>query len=154
MPLIVSMMFNISKGTDRVDNKIVVLADIDNVSKWMHRDISLAQKALDPATLNSLIDCATGTQTTMRAEWIDGTTWGTSSPQHFVEYYIEPGTNILKRNYDGNVMIAGRQVASASFCEDVEGLIHVDLSSTVNGVTGDFKSLFFYLSPRSEGSIQ
>ncbi len=153
-PLIASSIFQVTRGTDQVNTKTLALADIDNASNWMNRDLPLAQQVLDSATLNPLVGCAVGNRSSVRVTWVDGTIWAVGNPQHFAEYYIEPGTTLLKRNYDGNVMVVGRHIATISFCKDTDGLVHIDLASSVKGITDTTKTLFFYINPRSEVAIQ
>ena len=153
MPVVVTSIFQIVRGTDRVNSDNVALADIDNASTWINRDLSLAQQVLDPATLNPLVDCATGTQPDIRAQWVDETGWAVEGQEgHYAEYAIDPGTTILKRNYDGTDWIVGRHVTSIAFCRELSGLIHMDIASTSSGSTPTTKSLFFYLSLRPEGT--
>ncbi len=144
MPLVVSSIFQIFQGTGRIRDDTVVLADIDNVSAWISRDLSQAQQT-------DLSTCPT-TQSTVRADWIDETDWGSASPQHFAEYYIEPGTTLLKRNYDGTVGIVGRNVTAISLCQEASGLIHMDITVSAEGADPTTKTLVYYISLRPERS--
>lgn len=142
MPVVVSSIFQILRGTDRISDETVVLGDIDNVSAWVSRDLSQAQQT-------DLPTCP-ATQSTVRGDWVDETDWGSASPQHFAEYYIEPGTTLLKRNYDGAVGIVGRNVTAISFCQEASGLIHMDITITAEGAEPITKALFYYISLRPE----
>ena len=148
-PLLVSTIYQVTKGTDHVNSSTVALADIDNVSTWIHRDLSVAQKVLDPLTLTLLVECGTGNQPSVRVEWVDVTNWGAADPDHFAEYSIEPGTTRLRRDYDGNVGIVGRHVTSLSFCRNTNGVVDMNIVSSGGGITPITKTLFFYVSPRS-----
>ncbi|MBI4328978.1 MAG: type II secretion system protein [Chloroflexi bacterium] len=152
MPLVVSSIFQIIKGTDHVNSKTIVLADVNNASTWINRDLPQGEKLLDPATLTPLVNCATGTQPSVRAEWSDKTIWGAGDPLHFAEYRRDPGTTLLQRNYDGAISIVGRYVTNVSFCQDADGLIRVSITSTEGRTTPISKGLSFLVSPRTGGT--
>lgn len=151
-PLVTSAIYQITAGTETIDQRTVALADIDNAASWISLDLSLAQDLLDPVTLNPLVSCATGTQPSIRAQWTDQTFWGQSSPAHVAEYSIEPGTTRLQRNYDGFVSIVGRYISDLSLCLDAQGIVRFDIASTVEGRTPFTKALHLQVSPR--GSVQ
>ena len=153
LPVVVTSIFQIVRGTDRVNSENVALADIDNASTWINRDLSLAKQVLNPDDLTPLVDCLSGTQPKIRAQWVDETGWAVEGAEaHFAEYAVDPGTTILKRNYDGTDWIVGRNVTSIAFCRDAGGLIHMDISSSSSEGTPITKSLFFYISLRPEGA--
>ncbi len=145
MPVVVSSIFQVVRGTGRISSETVALADIDNVSTWISRDLSLAQQT-------DLLTCPT-TQATVRADWVDETDWGSGSPDHFVQYYIESGTTLLKRNYDNTVSTVGRYVTSISFCQDAGGLIQMDITVSGEGAEPTTKELFYYISLRPERTL-
>jgi prepilin-type N-terminal cleavage/methylation domain-containing protein len=144
MPVVVSSIFQVLRGTDRISSETVALSDIDNVSAWVSRDLSQAQQS-------DLPSCPT-IQSTVRTDWVDETEWGAAVPQHFAEYYIESGTTLLKRNYDGTVGIVGRHVTAITFCQEASGLIQMDITVSVEGADPTTETLFYYISLRPEGS--
>ena len=149
-PMVIVILFQVVWGTDTINGRTVALAEMHNVAGWLNQDLSMARELLDPATLEPLVKCGTGTQPSVRAEWIDETGWGAGDPEHVVEFYIEPGTTLLKRDYDGAVTIVGEHVTSLSFCLDAEGILHLDVVSKVGTSTPVTKALFFYVSPRPD----
>lgn len=152
MPVTVTSIFQIVRGTDRTNTENVALADIDSASTWIGRDLTMGRTFLDPDTLAPLISCSSGTGPKLRAEWVDKTLWGASTPDHYLEYYVEPGTTRLARKYDGIVSIAGRRVASISFCRNSGGFVQVNITSFADGVAPSTKTRFFYTDLRVDGS--
>lgn len=144
MPVVVSSIFQVAWGTGRISSETVALTDIDNVSTWISRDLSLAQTT-DLPTCPAIQD-------TVRADWLDETNFDAGPPEHFVEYYIDSGTTLLKRNYDGAVSIVGRNVTAISFCQEDSGIIQMDVTVEAEGAEPTTKSLFYYISLRSERS--
>lgn len=72
-PLVISSIFQIIMGTDKINGRTLALSDIHNAAAWLNQDLSLARKLLDQATLDPLVECSVGTQPNVRAEWIDET---------------------------------------------------------------------------------
>ena len=150
MPLISSSIFQISRGTEQIMARTVATADVANLAPWLHRDLAVAQTIVDPVTQAPLIDCASGTQPSILASWTDQTGWATADPQHYAKYSIEPGTTVLMREYDGAEGVVARHITGLAFCEDADGLVHLDVTSTIQGATVYTRSLFFYVAPRAE----
>ena len=154
MPLIASAIFQITRGTEQISARTVATADVASLAPWLHRDLAVAQTIVDPVTQAPLIDCTTGTQPSIRVSWIDATGWGVADPEHYAEYAIVAGTTVLEREYDGTVGIVARHVTGLAFCQDTTGLVHLDLTSTVQGSTAYTKSLSFYVTPDFESLFQ
>ncbi len=150
MPLIASSIFQLTRGTAYITARTVSTADVANLAPWLHRDLAVAQTIVDPATQARLIDCASGTQPSILASWIDQTGWGAADPQHYAKYSIEPGTTVLMREYDGAVGVVARHITALAFCEDATGLVQLDVTSTIEGATAYTRSLSFYVAPRAE----
>ena len=144
VPVITSSMFQITRGTDSNNTKNVALADIDTVTSWMSRDLAQARTT-------DLIDCDTGTQSTVRVDWVDETAWAGESPEHYSNYYINPGTTHLIRDYDGSLSTIGRHVTSIEVCQVVAtGIIELNVATTATGASTSTKTLYFYVTPRPE----
>ncbi len=150
MPLIVSSIFQLTRGTEQISARTVATADVANLAPWLHRDLAVAQEIVDPATLAPLVDCTSGTQSSIRVLWTDQTGWGTADPEHYAEYAMVPGTTVLTRDYDGSVGVVARHIASLAFCEDANGPVHLSVTSTLQGATSYMRSLSFYVAPRAE----
>ena len=150
MPLIASSIFQLTKGTEQITARTVSTADVASLAPWLHRDLAVARTIVDPATQAPLIDCASGTQPSIRVSWTDQTGWGQADPEHYAEYSIEPGTTVLRREYDGAVGVVARHVTDLAFCEDAAGLVQLDVTSAIQGTTTYTKTLSFYVVPRSE----
>ena len=149
MPLIASAIFQLTKGTEQITARTVSTADVASLAPWLHRDLAVAQTIVDPATQAPLIACAAGTQPSIRAGWTDQTGWGMADPEHYAEYSIEPGTTVLMREYDGAEGVVARHVTALGFCEDANGLVQLDVTSTIEGTTAYTRSLSFYVAPRT-----
>jgi len=144
MPVIVSSIFQIVRGTDSNNNANIALADIDAVTSWLSRDLSQARST-------DLVDCDTGTQTSVRVDWLDETDWGAASPAHYAIYYIDTGTTNLIRNYDGALSTIGRHVTAMTLCEVVaSGIIELNVTTTATGASTSTKTLYFFVTPRPE----
>ena len=150
MPLIASTIFQLTKGTEQITARTVATADVASLAPWLHRDLAVARTIVDPATLAPLVDCTTGTQPSIRVSWTDQTSWGAADPEHYAEYTIEPGTTVLMREYDGVVGVVARHVTDLAFCQDTSGIVQLDVTSTVQGMSAITKSLSFSVVPRSD----
>ncbi len=150
MPLIASTIFQLTRGTEQIRARTVSTADVAFLASWLHRDLAVAGTIVDPATQAPLIDCASGTQPSIRVSWTDQTGWGVADPEHYAEYSIEPGTTVLNREYDGVVGVVGRHITGLEVCEDAVGLVRLNVTSTVQGTTAYSRSLSFYVAPRAE----
>ena len=143
-PVITASIFQIVRGTDSNNSQNIALADIDAVSSWLSRDLSQARST-------DLIDCDTGTQTSVRMDWLDETDWGAATPDHYAIYSIDPGTTNLIRNYDGALATIGRHVTAMTLCEVVaSGVIEMNVTTTATGASTSTKTLYFTVTPRPE----
>ena len=150
MPVVGASIFQMVRGTDRINDENVALADVDNAANWLSRDLTLAQDVLDPGTLNPLVDCGSGTQPDIRLEWLDQSGWATEGEEeHYAEYRVRSGTTILEREYDGAIFVAGRSITAVSFCQEAVGLIQLGITSASAGPDPSTKTLFFYINQRS-----
>ena len=125
-------------------------ADVANLAPWLHRDLAVAHTIVDPATQAPLIDCTTGTQSSIRVSWTDQTGWGVANPEHYAEYVIEAGTTVLMREYDGVAGVVARHITDLAFCQETTGIVRLDVTSTIQGASDTSKSLAFYVVPRAE----
>ena len=140
VPVVVSGIFTIIRGTDRINANLVVLQDIDGASAWINRDLSqaLTTNLNDGETLP-----------TMRVDWVDQTGWATQSAEaHFVEYTLS-GT-VLKREYDGADQIVARRIADIQFSRSGK-FITVAITSSLRATT---ESLTYFVTPRTDGALQ
>jgi len=143
VPAITSSMIQIMKGTDRNNNENVALADMDNVSLWMSRDLTQADST-------DLVDCSVGTQTSVRIDWLDQSTWASEDPYHYANYYIQPGTTKLMRDQDGSLATVGRHVTGLTACEvALSGAVTLNLTTTAEGTNSATKTLYIIVTPRS-----
>ncbi len=143
VPAITSSMIQIMKGTDRNNNENVALADMDNVSSWISRDLTKAEST-------DLVDCALGTQTSVRIDWLDQSTWASENPNHYANYYIEPGTTKLMRDQDGSLATVGRHVTALTAYEVVaSGTVTLNLTTTAEGTNSATKTLYIIVTPRA-----
>ena len=149
-PLIASTIFQLTKGTEQISARTVATADVANLASWLHRDLAVAQTIVNPATQAPLVDCASGTQPSILVSWIDATGWGEADPEHYAQYSIDPGTTVLKREYDGDVGVVARHITGLAFCQDTSGIVQLDVTSTVQGTTAITKSLSFFVVPRAK----
>ena len=152
LPVIVTSIFQIIRGTDRSNSENIALATIDNASSWLSRDLALAQKTnLNPP------DCSSS----IRGEWLDetGPQWAGENPRHFVNYLLQDST--LRRKY-GDVIdlsdversdtVVGQHITSISFCppSGTNNFITVNITSRSGDTDPQTKTLLFYSSPRPE----
>jgi len=143
-PIIVASMFQIAWGTDRNNNENVALADLDSVNSWLSRDFSQAKST-------DLIDCNSGTQNSVRIDWVDESNWASENPNHYANYYIAPGTTNLLRDFDGSLGTIGRNVTGMSLCEVIaSGVIQVNVTTASTGASTSTKALYFTVTPRPE----
>ena len=143
MPVVVSAIFQVSTSTARVNTDFVILADIDAASSWFNRD--LAQ-----ANTTDVLDGAPAVNT-MRVDWTDQTGWATEGQEaHYVNYYIESGTTLLKRDYDGTVSTVARRIADIQFSRSGT-FITVTITSSLGGQA---ETLSYFVTPRADGALQ
>ena len=122
---IVGAIFIIPRGTVEVRNQTAALADLENATHWLNRDIVVGQ----------VTDMVPGAQpvSTVNMSWNDYTGGPGSSIAHYV-YYYKSGTQLL-RQYDstGNVTIAGRNLSYVGLSIDNGSLVTVTLTTTPAG---------------------
>ena len=140
VPVIVSGIFAVTRGTQQINTDLVILQDIDGASAWINRDLSqaLTTNLNESETLN-----------TMRVDWVDLTGWAVEGAEsHFAEYTLS-GTNLL-REYDGETQIVARRVANIEFSR-VGNFVTVAITSTLRDTT---ESLSYFVTPRTDGALQ
>ena len=122
---IVGAIFLIPRGTTEVRNQTAALADLENATHWLNRDIVMGQ----------ITDMIPGAQpvSTLNMSWNDYSGGPGVSIAHYV-YYYKSGTQLL-RQYDsaGNVTIAGRNLGYVGFSIDNGSLVTVTLNTTPAG---------------------
>ena len=140
VPVVVSGIFAVTKGTAKINTDLVILQDIDGASAWINRDLSQAMTT----NLNE-----NETLNTMRVDWIDLTGWATEGAEsHFAEYTVV-GTDLL-REYDGTTQIVARRISNIAFTR-VDNFITVAISSTLRETT---TTLSYFVTPRTDGALQ
>ena len=140
VPVVVSGIFAVTKGTAKINTDLVILQDIDGASAWINRDLSQAMTT----NLNE-----NETLNTMRVDWIDLTGWATEGAEsHFAEYTVV-GTDLM-REYDGETQIVARRIENIAFSR-VENYITVAITSTLRDTT---LSLTYFVTPRTDGALQ
>ena len=140
VPVVVAGIFQVTKGTDKINTDLVILQDIDGASAWINRDLSqaLTTNLNESETLN-----------TMRVDWVDLTGWAVEGAEsHFAEYTLS-GTDLL-REYDGQTQIVARRVANIEFSR-VGNFVTVAITSTLRDTT---ESLSYFVTPRTDGALQ
>ena len=140
VPVVVSGIFAVTKGTAKINTDLVILQDIDGASAWINRDLSQAMTT----NLNE-----NETLNTMRVDWVDLTGWATEGAEsHFAEYTVI-GTDLM-REYDGATQIVARRIENIAFSR-VGNYITVAITSTLRDAT---LSLTYFVTPRTDGALQ
>ena len=140
VPVVVSGIFAVTRGTQQINTSLVILQDIDGASAWINRDLSQAMTT----NLNE-----NETLNTMRVDWIDLTGWATEGAEsHFAEYTVV-GTDLM-REYDGATQIVARRISNIAFSR-VDNFITVAISSTLRETT---TTLSYFVTPRTDGALQ
>lgn len=141
VPVVVSGIFTITRGTHDINTDLVILQDIDGASAWINRDLSQALTT-DLVFSASPVDH-------MRVDWIDLTGWATEgSETHYAEYTLS-GSNLL-RDYDGTSQIVARRISTIAFSH-VDDFLTVVISSTLRDTT---ETLTYFVTPRTDGALQ
>ena len=152
LSVVVSGIFQIVTGTARINTDLIIQQDIDSASSWFRRDLSQAQ-ATD-------VEDGAPSEPSMVVSWIDETVAGAASPNHCVRYYVEPGTTLLKRNYDGgsgtDCTIDGAIATVGRYVEDIQfsrsgKFISIAITSSLGERT---QSLNYFVTPRPDGDLQ
>ena len=139
VPLLISGIFQVTRGTVRVNTDLGVMQDIDGASTWINRDLSQAQET----NLNE-----GETLPTMRVDWVDQTGWAVEGAEsHFAEYTLV-GTNLV-REYDGENQIVARRIASIQFSRSGK-FVTVTITSTFRDRT---ETLSYFVTPRTDGAL-
>ena len=142
LPVVTIAIFQMSRGTTSINTDFVIQLDIDSTSSWFSRDLSqaLTTDVLDGASpVNS-----------MRVDWIDQTGWALPGQElHYAKYYIEPGTTLLKRDYDGTISTVGRYMADIQFSRSAN-YITIVISSSFSGKA---ETLTYFVTPRTDGAL-
>ena len=140
VPVIVSGIFLVTRGTDQINTDLVILQDIDGASAWINQDVSQAMTTnlANPETLS-----------TMRVDWVDQTGWAVDGAEaHFAEYTLV-GTDLM-REFDGETQIVARRIADIQFTRDGT-FITVAITSTLRNTT---ETLTYFVAPRTDGALQ
>ena len=142
MPVVVVSIFQMTRGTARINRDLVIQQDLDNASAYFTRDLSQAQTTDLPA--DGL------PYASMRVDWVDETGWGAESgdPEHYAIYSLSGSA--FQREYDGVVSIVARNVESVLFSRTGD-FVTVSISSTYGGAT---ENLSYYISPRSDNPLE
>ena len=141
VPVVVSGIFAVTRGTQQINTDLVILQDIDGASTWINRDLSQALTT-DLTFSDPPVDH-------MRVEWIDLTGWATEgSESHFAEYTLV-GTDLM-REFDGTTQIVARRISNIAFSR-VDNFITVAISSTLRDTT---ETLTYFVTPRTDGALQ
>ena len=142
MPVVVSMLFQLTTGTSRVTADLIVQQDINTLSGFISRDIAQAQ-TID--LIDLLVDPGAPPVDYMRAEWIDETGWSAPGEEaHFVEYTLSPPR--VLRTLDGVTLVAGKYVDDIQFSRTGK-FISVVLTSSLGGRA---ETLTYYVTPRPD----
>lgn len=142
LPVILTSIWQITRGTTEINNALVVQQDIELASSWFTRDLSLAFSSDVPVEPASPADH-------MRVDWVDQTGWAvTGSEAHYVEYTL--AAPLLIRNYDGTTSIVARHVSSIAFSR-VGSFITISMTSTSEDQA---VSLSYFVDPRPEGAFE
>lgn len=132
---------NVLWGTNRSNNQVVALADVNYAALRLKKDLMMAQNT-------NLTDNVS--QGSVVLSWIDytGFTSENQSGSHSSSYTLS-GTE-LQRDYDGTVSIVGRNITSIGFTQNGRA-IDVVITATGAGVPERSKTLKFSAYIRSEG---
>lgn len=122
---IVSSIFQIVTGTKQINEESVAIADIENATHWLTRDIVMGQGT-------TLVDDAPLPVSQMTITWTDYTSWAQQEPSasHSVTYTYS-GTE-LQRDYDNVVTTVGRHLTNVEFSLNGK-LVTVTLTSSPEG---------------------
>ena len=141
VPVVVSGIFAVTRGTQQINTDLVILQDIDGASTWINRDLSQALTT-DLTFSDPPVDH-------MRVDWIDLTGWATEGAEaHYAEYTLS-GSNLL-RDYNGTSQIVARRISSIAFSH-VDDFITVVIGSTLRDTT---ETLTYFVTPRTDGALQ
>ena len=142
VPVVVMSIFQVTRGTARINRDLVIQQDMDNASAYFTRDLSQAQTTDLPD--NGL------PYPSMRVDWIDETGWAGENPAHYAVYSLS-GSD-LQREYDGVVSIVGRNVESIEFSRPVDSdFVTVSITSTYGGAT---ENLSYFITPRTDNPLE
>ena len=143
VPVVVSGIFAVTRGTQQINTDLVILQDIDGASTWINRDLSQA------LTTDVVSEDPLGPVNHMRVDWIDLTGWATEGAEaHYAEYTLS-GSNLL-RDYNGTSQIVARRISSIAFSH-VDDFITVVIGSTLRDTT---ETLTYFVTPRTDGALQ
>ena len=141
VPVIVSGIFTVTRGTQQMNTDLVILQDIDGASAWISRDLSQALTT-DVVSGNPPVDH-------MRVDWIDLTGWAVEGDEnHYVEYTLS-GSELL-RDLDGVTQIVARRISNIAFSR-VDNFITVVIGSTLRDTT---ETLTYFVTPRTDGALE
>ena len=141
VPVVVSGIFAVTRGTVQINTDLVILQDIDGASAWIASDLSQALTS-DVVDLDPPVDH-------MRVDWVDQTGWAVEgSESHFAEYTLS-GTDLI-RDFDGVTQIVARRIADIQFSRS-DKFITVAITSTLRNTT---ESLTYFVTPRADGALQ
>ena len=141
VPVVVSGIFAVTRGTQKINTDLVIMADVDGASSWITRDLSQAQTT----------DVVSGAPPVdhMRVDWTDLTGWAAEgSEDHYVEYTLS-GSELL-RDFDGVTQIVARRISTIAFSR-VDNFITVVIGSSLRDTT---ETLSYFVTPRTDGALQ
>ena len=141
LPPLATAIYQMTRVTMRVNREVVVQSDIDVASSYFNRDLSQAQRTV-------LADG--GQASDLRVDWRDQTQYGQANPDHYAHYYIDAGTSLLMRDYDGTVSIVARHVEAVLFARS-GNLITVTITSTLDKQS---QQLSYLIEPRWGRDLQ
>ena len=139
-PLVISIIYQMFQGTDRIRTESVLQQDIDIASSFFSRDLSQA------FTTN----LASGDQADqIRVDWIDQSGWAVEGQEsHYAEYTLSGDD--LWRDYDGTGSAVARRVSDIQFSRSGK-LITVTITSSLEATT---QTLTYYVTPRADGALK
>jgi type II secretory pathway pseudopilin PulG len=128
---IATATFQIVKANSQINNRLLVVSDLQNSAKWLYLDGEKAETT-------SLVDEADPVDTL-------SLTWTANSIFHQSDYYLS-GTELV-REHNGNSVTVGRNVTSVDF--SLSGsVITVNMASSAgNGSVGKQATYLIYLRP-------
>ena len=148
VPATSAAIWQIATSTSGINTSFIVQQDLDIASSWFARDLSQT-RTTDVVSDDPPVS-------SMSVGWLDETADGSA---HCVRYYVEDGTTLLKRNFDGGggvdcmvdgtLNTVGRYVASILFSRSGD-FITVAITSSQGG---EATALSYFVTPRSDKGI-
>ena len=143
LPVLVSGIFQLVRGTVRINTDLVVLQDVDGASAWINRDLSQAETTDLPNDQQPY--------PTMRVDWVDETGWAVEGAEsHYAEYTVATSTTDLLRDFDGVTQIVARRISSIQFSRNGT-YVSVTITSALRDTS---ETLTYFITPRADGALQ